>query len=234
MRIQLEGTSSPLDATLETILPGVHERLDAQRKATEDIHGLLRHLEYTMKDCIESSQDSTMERLETEINLMFKRIRAPGAEDRVQDERVASPSRDHSPNHTAQVTPANATCAGAQFPTMPITYSSLHQLYDHWNGDGEYRNMYEGGIARLESEKGPSWRKSWDNSANKRLSKLKSIVSAIQRESMESGMSITDILSLWGDIYSGPCNGKLSNFHTWAVANGKVLLKKARGKSTDR
>lgn len=235
MRVQLEGTSSPLDATLETVLPGVHERLDAQRKATEDIHGLLRNLEVTIKDCINSSQDNTMERLESEINLMFRRIRSPLTEDTIDESRInQSSSRNTHPNHNSQVSPSNGNSAGAQLPTIPITYSSLHQLYNHWNGEGEYMNMYEGGIARLESEKGASWRKTWDNSANKRLSKLKSIISAIQRESIDSGTPITDVLSLWEDIYSGRCNGKLSNFHSWGVENGKISLKKARGKATDR
>lgn len=231
MRKQLEGVASPLDATLETILPGVHERLDAQRKATEDLHGLVSRLESTMKDCIErNTQDVTIHRLESEINSMFRRMRGQ------MQEGGAEPFQMHP-----ELIPTNRTIDGNtspnrgnnnnQVPTIPITYSSIRQLYDHWNGEGEYENMFPGGIAKLELEKGSSWRKTWDNSANKRFSKVKGIISAIHYESTESSISITDVLSIWEDIYVGECNGKISNFHAWVVRHGKIAAKKARGKS---
>ena len=229
MRRKLEGASSPLDATVETVLPGVHERLDAQRKATEDLHGIVCRLETKMDGCIESTQNSTLLRVETEANLMFRRIRGSA-----RDENIESMDTEETAprNCTSAVNSPNRTTIVNHLPIIPITYSSLCQLYDHWRGEGEYANIYEGGISRLESEKGSSWRRTWDNSANKRLSKVKSIVLAIQHESTQNEMSIADVLAMWEDIYSRHCNGKLSNFHAWAVENGKIALKKARGKSS--
>lgn len=83
----------------------------------------------------------------------------------------------------------------------------------------------------LEEEQGLSWRKTWDNSANKRLSKMKAIVLAIQREASGSNTSAIHVVEVWEDVYSVECKGKLSNFHAWLIENGKIEVKKARGRS---
>jgi hypothetical protein len=228
MRGQLHGATSPLDATLETVLPGVHERLDANRKTTEDLVGKVTELTSTVMASIENSRDFSMERLESEINLMLRRIREPLTE----DEETNVDSTAVNPPIQEQVTNNNLSNCNT-LPTIPTTYNSLHQLHNHWNGDGEYENMYPGGIARLEESKGSSWRKNWDNSANKRLSKMKAIVTAIQREASENHITSTEVLEMWEEIYSIDCKGKLSNFHSWAVSNGKIVPKKARGRSCD-
>ena len=223
MRGQLQGASSPLDATLETVLPGVHERLDANRKTTEDLVGKVNELTSTVIASLEKSQDFSMERLESEINLMLRRIRDTSP----QDESV----QEIEPSRITEVAQEQTRFPPmVQHPIIPITYSSLHQLFNHWNGLGEYENMYPGGISRLETEKGSSWRKTWDNSAKKRLSKVKAIISAIEREASENNTSRICVVEMWEDVYSTECKGKLSNFHTWAVGNGMIQLKKARGR----
>lgn len=229
MRGHLHGASSPLDATLENVLPGVHERLDANRKTTEDLVGKVTELTSTVIASIENSHDFSMQRLESEINLMLRRIRDPSIQD-VNDQADYTTITQETPERSR---PNSQTNHNEEFPTIPITYASLHQLYSHWTGGDEYENMYPGGIARLEHEKGSSWRKTWDNSANKRLSKMKAIVLAIEREATDNNISPTEVLQSWEDIYSKDCKGKLSNFHSWAVGSGKIELKKARGRSGD-
>jgi hypothetical protein len=229
MRGQLNGASSPLDATLENVLPGVHERLDANRKTTEDLVGKVTELTSTVIASIENSRDFSMQRLESEINLMLQRIRDPS----IQDVNGQSGHRTITQGTRPERSPPNSQTNHTEYPTIPITYVSLHQLYNHWTGEDDFENMYPGGIARLEHEKGSSWRKTWDNSANKRLSKLKAIVLAIEREAANNNISPNQVLQTWEDIYSIDCKGKLSNFHSWAVGNGKIELKKARGRSGD-
>ena len=209
-------------------MPGLHERLDAQRKATQDLHGLVTRLESTMKQAISHTQDATMHRLESEFHLMFRRIRE-STTDFFSEESSPPPN---STRETTETTTVNSTRSPLNtLPLMPITYSSICQLYNHWNGEGEYGSTCAGGISKLESEKGSTWRRNWDNAANKRLSKVKAIVAAIRRESNEKNISITEVITMWEDIYSGECKGKISNFHAWAVKNNKLELKKARGKS---
>ena len=234
MRKQLQGASSPLNANLESVLPGVHERLDVHQKTSEDIHGIVSRIERTQQESIErNTQDSAIHLLESEINSMFRRIRSS-----IHEGITESPSihqQATSPIRTEHTRiPEFARNNVNELPTIPITYSSIHQLYDHWNGEGEYEYIYSGGIARLESEKGSSWRKSWDNSANKRLSKVKAIISAIHNESKANNMPIADVLTTWESVYSDDCNGKISNFHAWVVANGKIQVKRARGKARDQ
>lgn len=226
MQGQLQGATSPLDATLETVLPGVHERLDANRKSTEDLVGKVTELTSTLKASLENSQDFSMQRLESEINLMLRRIRDPSFLD-----GSIEPTETFPVTQQIQEQPRINNRNSNQLPTIPITYSSLHQLFNHWNGFGEYENIYPGGISMLEEEQGSSWRKTWDNSANKRLSKMKAIVSAIQREASGSNTSAIHVVEVWEDVYSVECKGKLSNFHAWLIENGKIELKKARGRS---
>jgi hypothetical protein len=167
MRGHLHGASSPLDATLETVLPGLHERLDAQRKAQEKMFELYSQLDETMKESIhtsiQSSSDANIQRFASEVNLMFKRMQRSAESD---------DSSSYIPEITQQhtgttITNADTRTMSSHLPTIPITYSSLYQLYSHWNGCGEYENLHPGGIAKLEEQKGSTWRKNWDNSANK-------------------------------------------------------------------
>lgn len=236
MRKQLEGVASPLDANLESILPGVHDRLDAHMKVTEDVHGIVSRVESKMNDSMErNTQDVTIHRLESEINSMFRRMRGEmlgdsGESFQKQPQESTTTNRRIDHGNTLP----NSGNTRNQVPTMPITYSSIRQLYDHWNGEGDFENVIPGGIAKLEFEQGCSWRKTWDNSANKRLSKVKGIILAIQNESTENSMSIADVITAWEEIYVGECNGKISNFHAWTVRNGKIAAKKARGKSRQR
>lgn len=225
MRTALQGVSSPLDATLETVLPGLHERLDAQRKATEDLHGLITRLESTVKAAIEKTEDSTMERLETEFHHMFRRIRGPPT-DAPDDDQNKERDRD-----TMADTTIHRQNNHTSLPMLPITYPTIHQLYDHWMGGGEYVHGYPGGISQIEKEKGSSWRKDWDNGAKKRLSKVKGIIAAIEHEAQNSNGTIDEVIDKWESIYTGECNGKISNFHEWAVRNGKLEIKKARGRN---
>ena len=236
MRQQLEGAASPLDANLESVLPGLHVRLDANMKVTEDVYGIVSRFDTKMDDCMErKSRDVTIHRLESEINSMFRRVRGEMLGDRgesFQEQPQESTTTNRRIDHGN--TSPNSGNTRNQLPTMPITYSSIRQLYDHWNGEGDFENVIPGGIAKLEQEQGCSWRKTWDNGANKRLSKVKGIISAIQNESTENSMSIADVITAWEEIYRGECNGKISNFHAWTVRNGKIAAKKARGKSRQR
>ena len=116
---------------------------------------------------------------------------------------------------------------------MPITYRSLQQLYNHWIGGGEFQQMYAGGINKVETEMGGKWSKDWDNGAKKRLSKVKAIIFAMESESKAQNESIAAVCTKWSKVYDGLCKGQLSNFHSWLVKEGKVQLKKARGKSTN-
>ena len=141
MQDQLHGASSPLDATLESVLPGVHERLDANRKSTEDLVGKVKELTSTVIASFEKSQDFSMERLESEINLMLRRIRHSST----VDEGVEEPEMTRIIQPTPETTRVQTT--QTQLPTIPITYSSLHHLFNHWHGLGKYENMYPGGIS---------------------------------------------------------------------------------------
>ena len=215
MKGKLEGQSSPLDTTLETVLPGLHERFDAQRKATEDLHGLVSGLESRLTEAILKTQDATMYRLESEFHLMFRRIRGTpnvGAHD------DSAPS----PSNATRETALNASPVELNtLPLMPITYSSLSALYNHWTGEGEYENMYAGGISKLESEKGSKWRKSWDNAANKRLSKVKAFVSAIKDEGTEKNLSVAEVLQCGMISIVGNAKERFQTFMTGQSGAGR-------------
>lgn len=227
----MNDESSPLDASLEAVLPGVHERLDGQRKAIQDLQGLVEKLEGTMKSVMQQTRDDTMNRLEIEIHRMFRNIGRNGNSIcfNAEDDRSLTMG-EISERNDQNCERINHPSVLVNRPFMPITYRSLQQLYNHWIGKGEYEEMYPGGIQKLEVEMGAKWRKNWDNAANKRLSKVKAIISAIESKAKEEHQSVSVVLSTWEDVYGGACKGKLSNFHSWLVEQGKVQVKKARGK----
>lgn len=228
MQAALHHESSPLDATLETVLPGVHERLDAQRKATEDLHILVEKFEGNMRSAIQHVRDETLNRLEIELHRMFRRINGNGSENEMEIDRSVTGTSGQD-GIVEKLT--NSPSASIHRPFMPITYRNLEQLHNHWVGGGEYEHVYPGGIQTLEAEMGAKWRCNWKNAANKRLSKVKAIILAIENESKVQHQPVSTVLADWEDIYSGICKGKISNFHGWVVEQGKVQVKKARGKS---
>ena len=60
MRQQLEGDETPVDASVEAVLPGIHTRMDIQRKQISDLQELVVKKCDHLENVVESSQQTML------------------------------------------------------------------------------------------------------------------------------------------------------------------------------
>lgn len=242
MREALSEESCPLDATVESVLPGVHHRLDLQRKQLADVHQEIKGL----LGKVAQENDKTRTRLLDAIGSSLFAASATISRAIGEGGEASSPSgsgsgaatagtndsRDRTHNRVS-ATKDDGLLAKHQDGSVFLMafYPRLSDLFDHWFGSGLYEKSVPGGIDLLERHKKSKWRSSFTTAQKKQFCCAKLIVTAMVNISKAEEKELGDVVAAWEDVYQTEAKCRLSNMVDVLQDRAVIVKKKARGKT---
>lgn len=217
--------SCPLDAAVESVLPGVHHRMDLHSQQLLDLHRYVRTLEGTISNENQATRRGILDALGSSLKAASAKIAksleetTTGLQDVDDDDDSKMPAAPK----------ANKTTSAG--PHLMASYPRLSDLFDHWFGCGLYESI-PGGINHLETSRKSSWRSSYTSAQKKQFSRAKVVMTALKKTAQSRNISFRDVCDEWEDIYAAEAGCRLSKMVTILQEKGVIRKMKARGKAS--
>ena len=248
MRTALENERSPLDATLESVLPGVHQWHRANEAAVKRVHGHIDALMETVKeglkdgfDRISSTTAFNQQLQDQRLATVFADIAKGLLQGSVTQPTIDSTSVTHmmSPNSrtcettttnaefsmedAADETPPSYEITSYRLPSKPL---SLEDLWNSWHGCGQHHCQH-GGVIGRNKKFGAKWRKHIPPAHYSRCCRS---VKAIEAYAKDKRIKVEEAVAHLDPIFQEECGKSVYNFVEKMQEQG--MLKKAakRGK----
>jgi hypothetical protein len=249
---RLTGESCPLDATLETVLPGVHTRFVATDANIETVRGevqtgfqqvntnigiLADGIDELRETAGESKKAIAATCLQVAFSLLGKELdlsklgggagddTSPGSKRATQDGSPLPASEEPPPKKRRGVEGVE----GVDFSAIYLVpkQKDLQGLWDEWHGLGKFEGKpREGGFESLELEFKAKWRRHLDVQHFSRTKRVVAGIKAyIEREGVAEDIAIATLDSVYKDDASS-----VANMVVWMQDMGLLKRSVARGK----
>ena len=241
---KLNRLDTSLDYKVESVLPGVHTRLNTISadisRVGDNLSGQIMNLATNVEQQLADTNrlDNLVEGWLTEISRRLvqqggQTVSPRFSETRHQVETLgAFPSPDDENNMHSRVRAEGAE-EGSTTPAIPesckqyalqLRHQNLASMWDEWHGLRAFLNKpIVGGIAKAEELWKAKWRRHFKPREKKHFTRLRGVVAAL--------MKVDD----WDEletIFAGPCKASLSLMDDYLKANGMLTKRKPRGKNT--
>ncbi|MGL5936677.1 MAG: hypothetical protein ACRCZI_13770 [Cetobacterium sp.] len=245
MKQALSEEKSPLDACLESVLPGVHQWHHANQAAVStlanDMRSMNNNMNHGFSQVIEELQETRRQRVAQEKSFatlldMGRRVLLTG-EPLQAETPLLSPSKflnEGTPLCTrlfdtpsSPVLDCTPKCASDQHKTyiMKPKHATLVDLYSEWIGIGDFHDGF-GGIEGRNKTMGPSWRK---HLSAYTYSRTERTVKGIRQFAKQNGLGELDACRDLQQVYAQQrCSVK--NMVDYFTAEGLLSKRKPRGK----
>ena len=225
MKSALDGDETPFDAHLESVLPGVHHRLEVQSKQiqelAETVSAKTNYLAGLIKNEVAATGQATVRHL--------GRTMVQAGQSLLQ----GSDDDELSKHGRSSRLPENRPFAMVDFVTiyLPPKFASLPQLFNMWYGKGVYTERpYPGGLLALEETHKKKWRKHFSTAQNKQFTRAKVVMTALNERAVNEDLSPEAVCNDWEAIYKGEARLQLPRMVSWLQDQGFAPKAKARGK----
>ena len=224
MRHHLGSSVDPTDASLEVVLPGVHQRFSALAQQVDHHHNEMVENWGALK-----SDMSDMKQFRAQFTRMVER-----ALEGFRGTTTTSPSRQ-SPIPTRQATEEigsnNATIPSFSGIYISQRFGSLEDLWMEWWGQGDYEGKpIEGGFAQLEELYKAKWRGHLDAAQKRHFSRIKLIVGGIKTMIETSDQPACLVLADLDEIFRNDLKKSIAGLLKKFQQEGVVKVQKARGR----
>jgi hypothetical protein len=250
MEQELLNNDSPLDAHLQAVLPGVHQRMELHRQELACLRGDVGRL----TTAVETSTTVLTEKVDDiiamneEKNAVLGRMhimvgsRLLGAELREEGEgkqkEIGSPSSSSSspPSSPRRPLPTPGTeddkCPKYHLNPSP---KSFYALYNKWYGGGpDFKDVpVPGGIAALEDKFKARWRRHFKSHEVKEFSRRRMCINAIKVYATKEGVSLPVALFHLNNIFDEEAKKKVPCMANIMQSMGLIAKKAKRGKATN-
>jgi Transcriptional activator of glycolytic enzymes len=237
----LAEEKSPLDACLETVLPGVHQWHLANNAAINRLGDRMENMAESVGNSIQCliNQVSRTEHLRNEQEQRLATLLELGASV-LKNGRTAIPitgmkttnnnntQMEYSPEElSATVTASEDDDDLARHATyrMKPKHRSLTDLYAEWVGDGEFADGY-GGISGRNKRFGARWRK---HLVSYIYSRTERTVKGIMAFAEQEDITVYDACERLQESFV-KCKYSVANFVVYLTSVGLLTKKKPRGK----
>jgi hypothetical protein len=227
-------SESPLDANLESVLPGVHVRFSNIENKIEDNNQSL-HLIYNQQEAAIAANDERHSLFVEAARWFSNRLgdgSPPGAqaaavfgEERMEGEGLEVPQEEEPTSH-------NEVPPDARIWRPCRSHASMTSLWNEYYGIGVFQDKpVVGGIDFLEQTYGNGkWRKHIVKSESKFFTRFKNVTLAA-RSYMEVGeKSIDEGLGELDVIFEQEAKSAVPNMLLWFQANNYFVKRAKRGK----
>ena len=180
MEVALEAAKNqdPLDLSIERVLPGVMQKLSNIH--TEVRQGNSQHQLQTIHTRVGQVEDQML--TAPFLQVLFQNFDGQATMAPVMPYYRSLPLAS-SQDGTRFVPRAVATTSGNKYPKPRLQYASTAEMYYDWHGGSAGEPIFPpGGVAKLNQDKGTSWRANYSSADNKRYSRLKFVVEQVVRQ----------------------------------------------------
>jgi hypothetical protein len=222
MRLALNNACNPAEASIEAVLPGVHDRLAALQNAVEGTRTTLTERLTSLSTDLRShvNEMTTSTRLELATNfatMAASLVEGAGkqAEKQAEKQAVAVPI---STTERVGCTSDFDRVQGHRMSRQPV---SIKRLYHEYYGLEYYCNVpIEGGIAAAERLFKNSWRKNYIGGEVQHVSRVQRIIKAVD-DMVEGGAELWKVLDIFEDMFRAESNS-LSRMINTLKAKGLI------------
>ena len=219
MRTALSNDEAPIDATIETVLPGVHHHLQLHSQQISDVKEDVNTKHELMKTHVSqevsTAKNDIIQALGTSMMTAGRNI-LDHTTDGGYSENLNPISRPVEESPRPISASSNLNNPHASIFLKP-SYPTLKDLYHHWNGMEGYSDpRFPGGIAVLESTYKAKWRRHFSAAQKKQFSRASTIMRAVTKQFRDRGMEmdLMDILDELEAAYKDTAKSSLGNMIT--------------------
>ena len=239
MKVALEDEECPLDAKLESVLPGMRQWMSSNSNDVKQLSKKVDELCDTVEDARDTMlaatkrvESQTDEKLAAAFIELGQYILSRGNGDIPKNaEEVRALTTPETPPQEEQETEPNETSRErtehdpSRFFLKP-QHKQLVDLYQEWHGDGNFADEF-GGVVGRNKQFGAKWRKHLDNTLYSRTNRaINAIKNYAEKETMGDGEEAARRLqNVWE-----ACNQKVANFVLKMTNDGYLKAGKPRGK----
>lgn len=226
MRTELtnETTVSPLNHSVEAVLPGLHQRWAQTHNLVVGVKDDIQSLEEGIKEQVKRMEESNRQQKAAMSNFLVEfgqSMREEGSS------RPAVPL-ETSPSRQEEDSPFRAPSARYN---LKQTHESVSEIYDEWWGLGEYEDKpISGGFEALEQKYKSRWRKHFDGGQVKHISRVKIILQALNSLAEMEGKTLETAMNELDAVYRGECKKYITRLEIFIKNKGWYQKKKSRGK----
>lgn len=208
MRIALQAQPSPNDASVETVLPGVLNRLDVHGRQLSTLDGKVTNIQQNQTEVLTFIKNA---------NQFFQQ----GAYLAGQHFGNPAGASVTAANHMMMSVPAielppqnnpHNNCQQQLF--LSNSYKSLVDIWSEWYGLHQFQGKpVVGGFEKLEELQGRKWRAHFNNGQKLQFSRSQAVIKAVktycERIPGKEGKEI-EVLANWDPDYKVKCRSSLS------------------------
>jgi hypothetical protein len=226
MSIELtnEGVVSPLNHSVEAVLPGLHQRWAQTHNLVTGVKEDLKTMKTDIKeqaDRMEQSNQSQKESLSDFLVQFGESLRT----ERPSRRQVSVATSPGQMEEESSLRPPTIHY------NLKQTHDSVSDIYDEWWGIGEYEGKpIRGGFDALERQFKSRWRRHFDGGQVKHISRIKIILQALSSLSEMDGYSQEMAMNELDAVYCGECKKYITRLETYIKSKGWYQKKKRRGK----
>ena len=226
MATLLNDNVNPLDLTLQSMLPAIHDRFTMvqneigagfrilEQKHSDKLDTLYNHLQ-AIQDCQRRNlMDVFHNAFQSAANIsVVAAPRSPGAASTVPAARtpnlhIAAMPQEH---HQSPVVTTNSHIFGYTY-RLPPSPSSVTEMWDAWFGLGEYEDKpIPGGVAQMNVLHKARWRTAYKGHERKHFSRYNVIVKTISHL-VEGGRELQCILAEFDELFVTDAKSSISTF----------------------
>jgi hypothetical protein len=232
---------SPLDAKLEAVLPGVHQRLVANQRevvslrtfVTTEFSNLGSQISEAFANQELAIQERDQQTGEAYLSLAQRLLGEGRSPNRPSPNRPRPTSLGVEATNSDDDGDNNSTTntVMARPHSLVMKHKSLFTIYYEWYGLEHYVNTpVEGGIASLEARFKTKWRAHFSPAEKTYFSRLQKVIKGIQEQGRREAKEPDKILEEWDTLYQGEAKSSVTKMAMLVQSMGLVITRKARGK----
>lgn len=236
---------TPMDHTVEEVLPGVHERMNGLYSEMSGVRDdlkkgfvdLKRELSEQLNDVL-FAYTRHNEQLAEVLIAVGSGMRAPAAGVGAGGQSRFLPTRRAQEEEGGEASPQEAVTnngVNGQNHHLSIGHSAVSTMYYEWYGEDRYEGIpIDGGIAKMEELYKSKWRKHFLQGEKKYFNRVSVMVRGVDERVKTTNMTISQVLAEFDAIFKDECELKLGRMESWVKDKGLVGKKKPRGKAAAR
>jgi hypothetical protein len=244
MRIALSAKENPFDSSLETVLPGVHSRMEviARQQATQC--SMIEQLFTTQEEKANERHDKMMMCFANFFQAASSAFVCAQQPTAMTNTEILGASTMMGSQQAAPVGAGGRTggannARGQDGIHLSSSYKSLVHIWDEWHGVNSREGWpVVGGICKLEASSRGKWRSHFKPAETKHLSRVRAIIKCVENYTRhiqpdKIGKEM-DILANWDSDYKGQCRHSLSNFIALLQERKLIPKQRPRGRASKR
>ena len=233
MKEKLGSSVDPTDASLETVMPGLLEKitiLSKQQASTEEKVDRVATQLQGLCDRTDGFYDDFKDRCVALLERGIEAFKEGGQSGSSHQESPSPRPTNNNQPQAPQGKPASPSFTGVYLSTR---FATLGYLWAEWHGEGTASGTIfplPGGFEELERLYKATWRKHYTMAENRRFTRCRMVVHGIKAKSEATGIPVEAVLEELDKIYVTDLKRSIGALAKRLQDDGFVKKQKSRGR----